>query len=150
MVNATPSTAQGILPEDFEHDPSLGVFLHDCEVISYLDAQVAIKTVLMTRSVKGDPKSKSLYVGNAYDFEFPKGLPGALSGICPHKETKKWLRQFFIETGLNYSVGEIVMPLGTEPHLIKILTARNLGYRNWNKRGWKNNRNDREWPWVEL
>lgn len=144
VVNTISSFTQDILPEDFKHTPSLGVS-HNCQVTSHLDVQVAIKTdILMVECIQGDPKSKSLHVYNTYSFEFSEGLPGALSGICPHKETNKWLRQFFIETGLDYSAwGGTANPLVTEPHLIKISTSRNLGSRNWNKREWKNNRNDR-------
>ncbi|KAJ9484080.1 hypothetical protein VN97_g9297, partial [Penicillium thymicola] len=100
LVVDTISTfaAPSIFPKDFKHDPGMERYQHNCQVTSHSYAQVSIETELSVSS-----KSNSLYVRNTYTFKFSKGLSDALSGICPHKETNKWLRQFFIETGLNYS-----------------------------------------------
>lgn len=140
VVNTISSSSEpSIFPKDFKHDSAIKRYFHECQVTNHLYAQLSIETRLSLSS-----KSNSLYVRNTYTFEFSKGLSDALSGICPHKETSKWLRQFFTETGLNYSAwGGTAKPLATEPHLIKIITTRKLGHRNWNRRGWKNNRNDR-------
>ncbi|OQD62446.1 hypothetical protein PENPOL_c012G03791 [Penicillium polonicum] len=131
----------GIFPEDFK-PKGMARFSHNCHVTSHLDAQVTIETLLIPETTVKNPSG--LIVRNIYTFEFSNGLPGALSGICPRKQTNKWLKRFFTETGLDYSAwGGSTRPLVTEPHLIKISTQRDLGASNWNKRGWKENRNDR-------
>lgn len=78
---------------------------HRCEVTSHPYAKVAIETRLYKESTRGlsSSESRSLHVRNTYTFDFSKGLSGVKSGICPHERINKWLRQFFIEAGLDYS-----------------------------------------------
>lgn len=89
----------------------------------------------------------SLHVRNTYTFDFPGGLQGGETG------NNKWLKQFFIDAGLDYSAWRgWVSPTGvgrgwvnanmTAPHLLEVVTVRNLGCESWNKRGWKVHRND--------
>ncbi|KAJ5528613.1 hypothetical protein N7527_002006 [Penicillium freii] len=97
MYYCSVCPVRGICPEHFK-DGGMGELSHNCQVTGHLDAQVTIKTILVPSSAELNP-----WVLNTYTFEFSNGLPGALSGICPRKQTNKWLKQFFIETGLDYS-----------------------------------------------
>jgi hypothetical protein len=126
-----------LFPEDFIRD-SWTKLSHYCKVTSHPYAQVAITTELY----KDD--HASIQVRNTYTFDFTEGLASVLSGICPHKETNRWIKQFFIEAGLDYSAwGEKAFPTATKRHMFKVVTDRDLGRKAWDKRGWKVNRNDR-------
>ncbi|CAI7638784.1 unnamed protein product [Penicillium glandicola] len=115
--------------------------MHRCKVTSHVYAQVSIETTLY---IKQRALGEALHVQNSYTFDFSEGFPGVTGGICPHKQTTKWLKQFFVDAGLDYSAwGAWAYPKATEAHIFEVVTKRNLGYRNWNKSGWKNNRNDR-------
>ena len=127
-----------LFPEDFIHDSQWMKLSHYCKVTSHPYAQAAIKMEFY----KDD--YESIQVRNTYTFDFPEGLAGVLSGICPHKETNRWIKQFFIEAGLDYSAwGEKAFPTATKRHMFKVVTERDLGRKTWDKRGWKVNRNDR-------
>ncbi|KAJ6140135.1 hypothetical protein N7471_006621 [Penicillium samsonianum] len=147
LVEAMVSSMEArepLFPEDFTRNSYAMRISHECKV-GHFYAEVGIVTKLyMEKAIKVDGQPTSLHVHNTYTFEFSEEFSGVSGGICPHKETNKWLRQFFIDAGLDYSAwGAKASPMVTEPHVFKVSTMRDLGYRNWNKRGWKDNRNDR-------
>lgn len=97
---------------------------YNCQVTSHLDTQVTIETVLLPGSAELNP-----LVLNNYTFEFSKGLHGALSGICPRKQTNKWLKQFFTETGLDYSAwGGMGKAISDRASSYKDLYSKGFGF----------------------
>jgi hypothetical protein len=120
---------------------------HECNVETYPGVEVEIETApYLGRPVRRlSEKIVSFYVQNTYHFKFEGELSAALGAICPEKEPNKWLKQFFKEAGVKYSAWHgKVEHTATAPGYVKIVTIRELGYKNWGKWQWIRNRNDRD------
>lgn len=126
--------------EEIFYDSKL---FHRCK-ISHPQAKVAIDTHLLVSSPRFRwTDKKTLRVLNCYTFTFSQDVPVAQSLGCPHKDPNKWLKEYFISAGSDYSAWHGVPKVElTEPGRLKILTMRELGYQRWDQRGWKSNRRD--------
>ncbi|KAJ5558094.1 hypothetical protein N7535_009581 [Penicillium sp. DV-2018c] len=119
---------------------------HSCTVGTYPGADMDIVTEpYRDRHVGRLGRGfRSFYVQNTYAVTFRDGLSAELGAICPEEEPYAWLRQFFKEAGLEYSAwaGEVKQAIAA-PGFVKIVTDRELGWKNRGMRYWVRNRNDR-------
>lgn len=136
----------------FSH-PSFGkkrsCLWHQCSITDHPYGSVDIETGIWI-SVE-----QCLVVENRYTFCINRSSRTSPSGvnypsICPHKDTKKWLQQFFLDAGLSFKGWHNVTFISraafwlkresAELHQFKVRVTRILGQGKWPDKLWERSR----------